>query len=73
MNNDIQSGQAPMFGQYVKLIATGEIVEWKAYDPKTQMLEISLLQGGLSTVHQSAIRRITPSEEAEFLRSQGEE
>ena len=45
MNNDIQSGQSPMFGQYVKLIATREIVEWKTYDPKPQMLEISLPQG----------------------------
>ena len=62
-----------MFGQYVKLIATGQIVEWKTYNAKTQMLEISLPQGGLSTVHQSAIRRITPNEEADFLRSRGEE
>jgi hypothetical protein len=34
MKNDTQSGNSPMLGQYVKLIATGEIVEWKTYDPK---------------------------------------
>jgi hypothetical protein len=71
MKKDIQSGEPPMFGQYVKLIATGEIVEWNTYDPKTQMLEIELPQGGISTVPRSAICRITPNEEADFLRSRG--
>ena len=35
MKNDTKSSEPPLFGKYVKLIATGEIVEWKTYDPKT--------------------------------------
>ena len=71
MKNDTKSREPPLFGKYVKLIATGEIVEWKTYDPKTQMLEISLPQGGLSTVSRSAVCRITPNEDADFLCSRG--
>ncbi|HVU09133.1 MAG TPA: hypothetical protein VHG89_11385 [Verrucomicrobiae bacterium] len=62
MKND-----APMFGEYVKLVKTGEILKWKSYDPKTQMLEIELRTGSISTVHQREIERITPNEEVEFL------
>jgi hypothetical protein len=62
MKND-----APMFGEYVKLVKTGEILKWKSYDPKTQMVEIELETGNISEVHQREIERITPNEEVEFL------
>jgi hypothetical protein len=64
MKND-----TPMFGKYVKLIQTGEIVKWKNYDSKTQMLEIELPTGGFSIVNRNEIDRITPNEELEFLQS----
>ena len=56
-----------MFGEYVKLVKTGEILKWKSYDPKTQMVEIELETGNISEVHQREIERITPNEEVEFL------
>jgi hypothetical protein len=37
MKND-----APMFGEHVKLVKTGEILKWKSYDPKSQMVEVEL-------------------------------
>jgi hypothetical protein len=64
MNND-----APIFGKYIKLIKTGEILKWKNYDPKTQLLEIEFPTGGGSLVHRDEIDRVTPDEELEFLRS----
>jgi hypothetical protein len=64
MKND-----APMFGKYIKLIKTGEILRWKNYDPKSQLLEIEFPTGGFSIVHRDEIDRITPDEELEFLRS----
>ncbi|MGD0092523.1 MAG: hypothetical protein ABSE73_21620 [Planctomycetota bacterium] len=64
MKNDTQ-----MFGKYVKILQTGEIVKWKSYDPKTQIVEIELPTGGFSIVNRSEIDRITPNEELEFLQS----
>jgi hypothetical protein len=61
---------APMFGKYVKHLKTGEIVKWKIYDPKNQMLEIELPTGAIS-VHQSEIARITGNEEVDFLTKKG--
>jgi hypothetical protein len=65
----IKSGEAPIVGKYVKLIKTGEIIEWKSFDPKNQMFEIELPTGAVSIVHWREIERITPNEELEFLRS----
>jgi hypothetical protein len=62
MKND-----APMFGEYVKLIKTGEILKWKSYDPKNQTLEIELPTGVVSIVQRREIDRITANEEVEFL------
>ncbi|MGA3143909.1 MAG: hypothetical protein ABSF10_12945 [Verrucomicrobiota bacterium] len=64
MKND-----APVFGKYVKLIPTGEILKLKSYDPKSQLLEIELPTGGFSIVRWNEIDRITPNEELEFLRA----
>ena len=62
---------APMFGEYVKLIKSGEILKWKSYDPKTQMVEIELPTGTVSTVQRHEVDRITSDEEIEFLTNQG--
>lgn len=56
-----------MFGEYVKLIKTGEILKWKSYDPKNQTLEIELPTGVVSIVQRREIDRITANEEVEFL------
>ena len=61
----------PMFGEFVKLVKTGEILKMESYDAKKQMLEIELPTGAISTVHRHEIERITPNEEVEFLRSRG--
>ena len=58
--------EAPMFGEYVKLIKTGEIFTWKNYDPKTQTLEIEL-PTGTRTVQRHEIDTITGIEEVDFL------
>jgi len=57
----------PMFGEYVKLIKTGEILKWKSYDPKNQTLEIELPTGAITTVQQREIDRITGNELVDFL------
>lgn len=62
---------APMLGEYVKLIKTREIVKWKSFDPKGQLVEIELPTGVVSTVQRHEIDRITANEELEFLRSRG--
>jgi hypothetical protein len=64
MKNDV-----PPFGKYIKYIKTGEILKWKNYDPKSQLLEIEFPTGGSSIVHRDEIDRVTPDEELEFLRS----
>ena len=66
MKND-----APMFGEYVKLLKTGEILKWKSFDPKSQLVEIELPTGVVSTVQRHEVDRITANEEIEFLRSRG--
>ena len=58
-----------MFGEYVKLLKTGEILKWKSYDPKNQMVEIELATGAVITVQRHEIDRITTDEELDFLRS----
>jgi hypothetical protein len=65
----IKSGAAPILGKYVKLIKTGEIVEWKSFDPKKHLFEIKLPTGVVSIVHWREIERISPNDESEFLRS----
>jgi hypothetical protein len=65
----IKSGDAPILGKYVKLIKTGEIVEWKSFDPKKHLFEIKLPTGVVSIVHWREIERISPNDESEFLRS----
>ena len=59
-----------MFGEYVKLLRTGEILKWKSYDRKNQLVEIELPTGAVSTVQRHEIDIITADEEIEFLRSQ---
>jgi hypothetical protein len=66
MKND-----APMFGEYVKLLKTGEIFKWKNYDPTSQMLEIESPTGVIA-VHQREIGRITGNEEVDFLMKKGQ-
>lgn len=61
----------PMFGEFVKLVRTGEILKWKSYDEKNQMLEIELPTGAISNLHRNEVERITSNEEVEFLRSRG--
>ncbi|MEI2724952.1 MAG: hypothetical protein V9H26_15845 [Verrucomicrobiota bacterium] len=61
----------PMFGEYVRLVKTGEILKWKSYDGNNQMLEIELPTGAISNVHRHEVERITSDEEVEFLRSRG--
>jgi hypothetical protein len=58
---------APMFGQYVKLNKTGEILKFKSLDPTTHMVEVELQTGAISTVPRNAISPITANEEVEFL------
>jgi hypothetical protein len=62
MNND-----APNIGEFVKIIASGEIVRWTTYDPVLQTLEIILPNGDVSIVHQRQIQPITANEELAFL------
>ena len=59
-----------MFGEYVKLLKTGEILKWKSFDPKSQLCEIEL-PTGVITVHQRDIGRITENEEVDFLTKKG--
>jgi len=65
----IKSGDAPILGKCVKFIKTGEIVEWKSFDPKKHLFEIKLPTGIVSIVHWREIERIGPDAESEFLRS----
>ena len=58
---------SPMFGEYVKVTATGDIVKWKSYDPKAQTLEIESPTGLSVVVHRHEIDVVTPKEEFEFL------
>ena len=58
-----------MFGEYVKLLKTGEILKWISYDPKSQMVEIAMPTGAVSTVQRREVDRITTDEEIEFLRA----
>ena len=60
-----------MFGEYVKLLKTGEILKWKSFDPKSQLVEIELPTGAVSTVQRHEVDRITADEELEFMRSHG--
>jgi len=60
---------APMFGEYVKLLKTGEIHKWVSYDPQSHLVEIVMPAGGISTFKRNEIDRITTGEELEFLRS----
>jgi hypothetical protein len=62
---------APMFGKYVKLLKTGDILKWKSFDPKSQLVEIELPTGVISTLQRHEVDRITMDEEIEFLRSLG--
>jgi hypothetical protein len=64
----IQS-DAPMFGEYVKFLKTGEILKWKSFDPKSQLVEIELPTGVVFTVQRQEVDRLTTDEEIEFLRS----
>jgi hypothetical protein len=64
MNND-----APMFGEYVKLLKTGEILKFMGYNVKNQMVDIELPTGEVATVQRHEIDIITADEEIEFLRS----
>jgi hypothetical protein len=57
----------PMFGQYVKLNKTGEILKFKGLDPTTHTVDIELQTGTIATVHRSAISPITANEEVDFL------
>ena len=61
MNNE-----APMFGKYVKLIKTGEILKCNSCDQINQLVEIELPTGP-KTVQRGEIDRISGVEEAEFL------
>ena len=55
-----------MFGEYVKLLKTGEILKWKGFSPKSQLVGIES-PTGVITVHQRDIGRITGNEEVDFL------
>jgi hypothetical protein len=59
---------APMFGKYVKHIDTQQIIEWKCYDPDTELLVIRWPTGSVSIVHRRGVVPITPHEEMRFLR-----
>ena len=59
-----------MFGEYVKLLKTGEILKWKSFDPKSQLVEIKLQTGAVSTVHRHEVDRITTDEEMKYLGAQ---
>jgi hypothetical protein len=60
---------APDFGNFVKIKKTGEICQWKAYDPESETLMIVLMSGASFPVPQNEIGLITAEEELEFLRS----
>ena len=63
MKND-----APMFGEFVRLVKTGEILRWKSYDCASQMVEIELSTGDITTRPRHEVERLTPGEELEFHR-----
>ena len=58
-----------MFGEYVKLLKTGEILKWKSFDPQKLTVEIELITGAVVTVQRHEVDRITADEEVAFLRS----
>jgi len=63
--------ESPMFGRYVKLLKTGEILKWNSFEPKTKQVEIEWSTGAVHTVNQLEIARLTADEEIEFLRGLG--
>ncbi len=53
----------------MKFIKTGEILKCRSFDPKSQLIEVELPTGEVSTLKRHEVARITPVEEVEFLRS----
>jgi len=56
-----------MWGEYVKLIKTGEIVKNEGFNPKTQMMTIKTEQGLIFDVGGNEVARMTANEDLEFL------
>jgi hypothetical protein len=59
-----------MWGEYVKLNETGEVVKNEGYDPIKQIMTIKSGKGIVSDVHAYKVSRMTGHEEFEFLKSQ---
>jgi hypothetical protein len=57
----------PVFGQYVKL-KSGQIVEFRGYDPKNRTLEVKSRTGIISLVSEDDISLITEKEEKKLLK-----
>lgn len=57
-------------GQYVKHLKSGEVVELEKYGDLTAA--VLMKDGAEGTVGRSEIRRLTPDEELEFLKSKRE-
>ena len=65
----MNSGNAPMFGKYVKHIDTRLIIEWVCYDPETELLLVRWPSGSFAVVHRRAVVRISATEESKYLLS----
>jgi hypothetical protein len=65
----MKNNKPPMWGEYVKLISTGEIVKNEGFNPTTRMMTIKPDNGIVSDVAWDEIERITGNEEVDFLLS----
>jgi len=72
MNNDKSwpLGNVPKVGtKYLKVSATGQIVEWKSYSENNHEYEVVSANGKTSKVHARDLsKEVTLEEELEFLR-----
>jgi hypothetical protein len=72
MNRDalISARTVPRMGtEYLKIVASGEIVKWRGFSEITQLYDVESAEGKRFTVQSDKLLKlITPEEEAEFLR-----
>jgi hypothetical protein len=59
--------EPPMWGEYVKINATGEIVKNHGFNPATKILEVESLNGGFFEIGGHEVQRLTGNEEADLL------
>ena len=73
MNNSFSiSGQATdTRAQYLKILGSGEIVQWKNFSKITQLYEVESAGGRTFSIQSNKVScQVTPEETAEFVREQ---